>query len=84
MTIDFYIEENRLDECKIFIRSLTTARFNHNPIKVGKKYNINLTLDVEDGNKLSQLFEKWYEEDKPKERPNKNIWKRIVSVFNCL
>lgn len=65
MTIDFYIEEKRLNECKIFIRSLSTVRFNHNPIKIGDKYNINLTLDVEDGNKLSQVLEKWYNEDKP-------------------
>jgi hypothetical protein len=36
--------KDKLDECKIFIRSLSTARFNYNPIKVGNKYNINITM----------------------------------------
>lgn len=84
MTTDFYVEKDRLDECKFFIRSLPTARFNHNPIKIGNEYNISITLDVKDGNKLNKMFEKWYEEDKSKEIPNKNIWKRIVGIFNSL
>lgn len=82
MTTDFYVKEDRLDECKNFIRSLPTARFNYNPIKVGGSFNINITLDAQDGNNLNELFEKWHNEDKPKEMPNKNIWKRIISVFN--
>lgn len=65
MTIDFYVDKNRLDECLTFIRSLPSARFNYNPLKVkdGNFYNINITLDVEDGNILSQLFETWHEQD---------------------
>ena len=83
MYTSFYIAENRLNELKSFIRAeLPTARFKHNPIKMGKEYNIALDLSVDDGNRLSQLREKWHNEDNPPKSPNKSIWKQILSVFN--
>lgn len=85
MYISFYIEENRFDELKSFIRAFTpTVRFKHNPLKEGKQWFIGLTMEVEDGNKLNELFEKWHNEDNPHKSPNKSIWKRIVSVFISL
>jgi len=83
MYTSFYISENRLDELKSFIRVFTpTVRFKHNPLKEGNKWFIALTMEVEDGNKLNELFERWDNEDNPPKSPNKSIWKRMVSVFN--
>ena len=83
MYTSFYIEENRLNELKSFIRAeLPTARFKHNPLKEGDKWFIALNMEVEDGNKLNLLHNKWHDEDNPPKSPNKSIWKRILSVFN--
>lgn len=83
MYTSFYIAENRLDELKSFIRSFTpTVRFKHNPLKGGNQWFIALTMEVEDGNKLNELFNKWHDEDNPLKRPNKSIWKWMLSVFN--
>jgi len=83
MKTSFYITENRLSELKSFIRAeLPTVRFNHNPLKVGKELNISLSMSVEDGNKLSTLQNKWYEQDNPEPIPNKSIWSNILSIFN--
>jgi hypothetical protein len=83
MYTSFYIAENRLNQLKSFIRAeLPTARFKHNPLMIGMEYSISLDLSVEDGNKLSQLREKWYNEDNPPKSPKKSIWKQILSVFN--
>lgn len=52
MEIQFYTHE--VDETKHFIRTeLPSARFLHNPIKIGDEWNISLSMSVEDGNKLS-------------------------------
>ena len=49
MEISFYIKENRLAELKSYIKEQTpSVRFKNNPIKIGDKFNINLTLTVED------------------------------------
>ncbi len=49
---------------------LLCSRFNgiqladkHNPLKVESEFNISLDLSVNDGNKLSEIREKWYSED---------------------
>jgi uncharacterized protein with ACT and thioredoxin-like domain len=82
MDQSFYIAESRFDELKTFIRTHTpTVRFKHNPIKNRNELFIALTMEVEDGNKLNELFEKWYTEDNPIKIQNKNILKRIVSYF---
>jgi hypothetical protein len=83
MYTSFYIAENRLKELNSFIRDFTpTVRFKHNPLKEGDKLFIALTMEVEDGNKLSELRNKWHYEDNPPKIPNKSIWKQILSVFN--
>lgn len=82
MYTSFYISENRLDELKSFIRTdLPTARFKCNPIKEGDKWFIALNMDVEDGNKLNLLHNKWFDEDNPPKEPKKNVLNRIVSFF---
>ncbi len=81
MNTSFYIKEDRLNECKIFVRSLPSARFNHNPLKQGNEWFISLTMEVHDGNKLNELFNKWHEEDKPKGNINKGFLKRLFSKF---
>lgn len=83
MYTSFYIEENRLDELKSFIKTSTqTVRFKHNPLKEGNKWFIALTMEVEDGNKLNELFEKWHNEDNPPKSVNKSMWKRMFGIFN--
>ena len=83
MYTSFYISENRLNELKYFIKAeLPTARFKHNPLKEGDKWFIALNMEVEDGNKLNLLHNKWHNEDNPPKNPNKSILKRILSVFN--
>ncbi len=79
MYMSFYISEARLDELKSFIRDFTpTVRFEHNPLKSGGDgLFIALTMEVEDGNKISGLQEKWHTEDNPPKKPNKSIWHRI-------
>ena len=81
MYTSFYIKKNRLIELKSFIKfELKTARFEHNPLLIGsEKYNIALNLSVEDGNKLSELRNKWYMEDNPIKQPSKSLWKRFFS-----
>lgn len=82
MYSSFYIKENRLDELKSFIREFTpTVRFKHNPLKEGDKWFIALTMEVEDGNKLNQLFNKWDEEDNPIIE-KVSLWERIKKWYN--
>lgn len=82
MYSSFYIKENRLDELKSFIREFTpTVRFKHNPLKQGDKWFIALTMEVEDGNKLNQLFNKWDDEDNPIIE-KVSLWERIKKWYN--
>lgn len=76
----FSIKEERLAELKIFIKDfLPSVRYVQNPYKMSKLWFVAMTIDVEDSNKLNELFNKWYDEDKIK--PVKNsIWKRIFSI----
>lgn len=83
MYMSFYVTENRLDELKSFIRAFTsTVRFKHNPLKQGNKWFIALTMEVEDSNKLNELFNKWHNEDNPFKTSNKSIRKWVFSIFN--
>ncbi len=82
MYSSFYIKENRLDELKKFIRTKThSVRFKHNPLKEGDKFFISLTMDVEDGNILNELFNKWYDIDNPPNPPKTNILDKIKNLF---
>lgn len=82
MYSSFYIKEDRLGELKSFIREFTpTVRFKHNPLKQGDKWFIALTMEVEDGNKLNQLFIKWDEQDNPIIE-KVSLWKRIKKWYN--
>jgi hypothetical protein len=79
----FYIKENRLNELKSFIRSFTTTvRFKNNPIKQNGIYHISLTMEVKDGNKLNELFNKWYNEDSLQKEPKNSIWKRLFNFYH--
>ena len=79
MTHSFTVKSIRLEECKAFIRSLPSARFDHNPYKIFDNYQITVSMDSEDGNKMNVLFNKWHEEDKPIVKPVSR-WKRF-SIF---
>ena len=84
MRTTFYIQENRIEELKSFIRAeLPTARFLQNPYKQGSEFGISLELTVEDGNKLSQLRNKWYNQDNPYISPKKGWLSRLLSNFYC-
>ena len=77
MEISFYKKENRLAELKSYIKEQTpSVRFKNNPIKIGDKFNINLTLTVEDSNKLDILFNKWYANDNPVVK--KSGWRELL------
>lgn len=82
MYTSFYIAENRLDELKSFIRTSTpTARFKGNPLKEGNQFSIALTMEVEDSNKLNELFEKWHNEDNPPKIQKKRNWNPLFLFF---
>ena len=84
MRTTFYIQENRIEELKSFIRAeLPTARFLQNPYKQGSEFGISLELTVEDGNKLSQLRNNWYNQDNPYKIPKKSWLSRLLSNFYC-
>jgi hypothetical protein len=84
MRTTFYIQENRIEELKSFIRAeLPTARFLQNPYKQGSEFSISLELTVEDGNKLSQLINNWYNQDNPYKSPKKSWLSRLLSNFYC-
>lgn len=86
MYSSFYIDKNRLNELKSFIRDeLPTTRFKHNPLLIGSQYNIALDLSVEDGNKLSQLQHEWHIEDNPSKTTNKTnrgFLKKLLTFYN--
>ena len=80
----FYIKKDRLNELKSFIRDyLPETRFYHNPLDSGNDFWICLTMPVEEGNKLNELFNKWYDIDNPKPS-NKKFIDKARSFFNCL
>ncbi len=55
----FYIDDDmKMNEVKTFIRqNMPTARFKCNPYKVFDKWEVNITYEIEDINKLSKFFE---------------------------
>ena len=82
MRTTFYVHKNRIDELKIFIREkLPSARFLQNPYEQGNEYGISLELSVDDGNKLSELRNNWYNQDNLTERHKKSFWKMVLSNF---
>lgn len=82
VTNNFSIKIDRLDELKKFIRDyLPTARFISNPFIMGNYYAISLSMNVDDSNKLNELFNKWYDIDNYKE-PKKGFLKRIFKFLN--
>ncbi len=84
MRITFYVPKNRIEELKTFIRGeLTSARFLQNPYEQGNEYGILLELSVDDGNKLSELRNNWYNQDNLAKIPKKSFWKRFISNFYC-
>ena len=81
--ITSYIKKDRIKELKSFIRDfLPSVRFVHNPLKTGNDLCICIDIDVNDANKLNELFNKWHEIDNPK-IPNKSFKNRLLSFFNC-
>ena len=53
-----------------------------NPTQFGDSFYVSLSMDVEDGNKLQELFEKWYAEDYPETPTEKSIWKKFTELFD--
>ena len=81
MNTSFYIPTERLSELKTFVRDeLPTARFRHNPLQVGDKWLISLNLEVEDGNKLSQLQSDWDRQDKPPKKYESPLKRALKSI----
>lgn len=77
----FYINEENLDDTKLFIRTLPSARFNGNPLKVGNKYNLSVDLEVKDGNKLSQYLEQYYESNDVDQTIQVPFYKRVFNFI---
>ncbi len=78
----FYVKKERLEEVKKFIREqMPSCRFRSNPYSYdGENYEINITYEIEDMNKLSKLQNKYYEEDNPKIiKPS--LFKRILNFL---
>lgn len=80
----FTIPEHRLGELKQYIKEFTpSVRFLNNPLKIGNKYHISLSMEVEDGNKLNILHNKWYKQDNPPIITKEGVIKRIINkLFN--
>lgn len=80
----FYIKKDRLFELKQFIRdNLNSARFLENPYELNTEYRITLSTNVNDANKLNELFNKWHDIDNsPKIK--KSIWKRFFNIQNLV
>lgn len=82
MTTSFLCESERLKDLQNFIKSdLPSARFVHNPLKISTKYLVELSMNVEDGNKLNQWFAKWDIADNPPAKPKQNIFQRFLNYF---
>jgi hypothetical protein len=82
ITHQFYIKEERLNECKKHIRSIKSARFLQNPFKMGDKYSICVSFETNaDSTQMDEVLEKWYKEDNPPKSKEKNIFKRIKKLF---
>ncbi|MDT8303716.1 MAG: hypothetical protein RQ760_19700, partial [Sedimentisphaerales bacterium] len=50
---------------------------------IGNKLIIDLTMNVDDNNKLNELHNKWYDEDNPP-KIKKSFWVKITNIFNPL
>ena len=75
METNFYIKKEELKDVTLFIKNkLISSRFKHNPILFNNKYNISLTLTVEDYNKLSMYMKG----ENPKPVKKKSIMKSIA------
>ena len=81
MKASFYLRADRLSELISFIREFTpSVRFEHNPIKGNGNYYITLDMKIEDSNKLTELQNKWYDEDnKVVEVEKKSTWVKLIS-----
>jgi hypothetical protein len=55
--------------------------YKQNPEKSNDRYRFYISLSVEDGNKLDQLFNKWHDEDNPVIE-NKSFWSKFLNYFN--
>ena len=77
----FYINENNLDKTKSFIRTLPSASFRCNPMLVGDKYNMSIEMEVEDGNKLSQFLEQYYESNSLDQKSQVPFYMRIFNMI---
>lgn len=82
METQFYLKDIRLGEFKKFIGSdLPSARFVYNVYKIGDTWSIALELSSEDGNKLNELRNKWWELDNPPKVEKQNILQRLWKYF---
>jgi len=78
----FYVDgDNRFKRVKNFIRwEMPSARFITNPVKYCNKWEINISYEIEDMNKLSALLNEFYLEDNPIVT-KVNFWKKIKNIF---
>lgn len=74
--------ESRLIELQQFIKqNMPTARFNGNPIKFNNgRYDVSLTYEVSDINKLHVLFNKFDKEDNPPKPKKLSFFEKLMNV----
>lgn len=78
--------KERMNKVKAFIReNMPTARFRQNPYEFSNgKWEIDITYEIEDMNKLSTLLNEFYIEDNPPIPPKEGLLKRISNYFKSL
>lgn len=80
----FSIKKTRYYELRTFIKNhLPTVRFKSNPFEINDELQIHLEMDVNDGNKLNELFNKWYDKDHPK-NINNSFWSKIFNKIKTI
>jgi hypothetical protein len=81
METSFYINQEKLPDLKSFIRENTpSVRFLTNPIKVSSEYQINISMNVEDGNKISQFREILLNQEREMLNTKRGLFKRLFGL----
>lgn len=80
----FYVSnDERLTKVKSFIReNMPTARFISNPYRYSNgKWEVKISYEISDINKLDVLLNEFYNEDNPPLPPEKSLWQRLINFI---
>lgn len=83
METSFFATKERLIQLQGRMKDMPTARFVGNPIRLGDKFRVCLTLDTkEDIQTFTELSNSWYAEDyKAAVKESPTFWEKVRSFF---